>query len=90
MSCGYDGALLKDGRAARCARCGCDLRRRPPLSYAEMEGFVSREAPSADGLSRDEQRLIERWLLGLLAALIVIVAACAVLTRLAFGGHESI
>ncbi len=50
-----------------------------------MEGFVQREPAESDAMPRDEQRLIERWLLGLLGALIVIVIACAVLTRVAFG-----
>ena len=39
VACGYDGALLRNGLAARCARCGCDLRERPARSYVEMEGF---------------------------------------------------
>ena len=42
LACGYDGALLQDGQAPRCARCGCDLRRRPARSYAEMEGLVGK------------------------------------------------
>ncbi|MEM7228447.1 MAG: hypothetical protein AAF432_06495 [Planctomycetota bacterium] len=42
VACGYDGALLRGGAATRCARCGCDLRRRPARSYAEMEGLLGR------------------------------------------------
>ena len=40
VECGYDGPLLRNGHAENCARCGCDLRQRPAMSYAEMEGFV--------------------------------------------------
>ena len=40
VACGYDGALLQNGRAERCARCGCDLHLRPARSYAEMEGLI--------------------------------------------------
>jgi hypothetical protein len=39
--CGYDGALIRSGRTDRCVQCGCDLRERPPRSYAEMEGIVA-------------------------------------------------
>jgi hypothetical protein len=45
VACGYDGVQLRNGYAARCARCDCDFRRRPARSYAEMEGLVS---PSAN------------------------------------------
>ena len=62
LSCGYDGALLRNGRAPRCARCGCDLRQRPARSYVEMEGLP-------DGTDRRKRRLdpevevklVHRW-----------------------------
>jgi hypothetical protein len=64
VACGYDGALLRGGQAARCARCGCDLHERPARSYAEMEGLVGHpitiESPWKPELRR--QRLIQRWL----------------------------
>jgi hypothetical protein len=64
VACGYDGALLRGGQAQRCARCGCDLRRRPARSYAEMEGLIGQpvtlEKPWRPG--GREQRLIQRWL----------------------------
>ena len=90
VECGYDGALLRDGAAARCARCGCDLRRRPARSYAEMEGMVvrapQRRVPPPEKRSRDLQRqLLGRWLafgllaMGLLLLLVYLaVAAFAV------------
>lgn len=82
--CGYDGALLQNGRAERCARCGCDLHLRPARSYAEMEGLIGQpitlDSPPAPG-SR-EQRLIQRWLaflffvmLGLLLMAYLVAAA---------------
>jgi hypothetical protein len=76
--CGYDGALLRGGRAARCARCGCDLRRRPARSYAEMEGLTGARSPSGPRavLFRDDgERIARRWLLVLLGALSVLLVA---------------
>ena len=71
VACGYDGALLKAGRAERCARCGCDLLERPARSYAEMEGLLD-EADSADARPRaalqevdavrPPYQTIQRWL----------------------------
>ncbi|MHC5023490.1 MAG: hypothetical protein ACYTGG_06205 [Planctomycetota bacterium] len=64
VACGYDGALLRGGQAPQCARCGCDLRRRPARSYAEMEGLLGQpvtiDAPLRGG--RREERIINRWL----------------------------
>ncbi len=89
VECGYDGALLRDGAAARCARCGCDLRRRPARSYAEMEGMVvrapQRRVTPPEKRSHDLQRqLLQRWLafgflaIGLLLLVYLAVAAFAV------------
>ena len=71
VACGYDGALLKGGRAERCARCGCDLQERPARSYAEMEGLIGELASSGAGPAparrrgeevRDPRLAIQRWL----------------------------
>lgn len=63
VACGYDGSLLKDGLAPRCARCGCDLRKRPARSYVEMEGLVTRKlAPQPWPAAYDEPRVLNRWL----------------------------
>jgi hypothetical protein len=71
VACGYDGALLRQGRAPRCAQCGCDLRERPARSYAEMEGLVGRPlilgpsyvpARRLDDGARSMQRAIQRWI----------------------------
>ncbi len=62
LACGYDGALLRDGLASRCARCGCDLRRRPARSYVEMEGLPG--GPDRRAISLDpsvEAKLVHRW-----------------------------
>ena len=87
VGCGYDGALLDGGRAPRCARCGCDLARRPARSYAEMEGLLphqrraeSRRASGPIGLDRLEHRTsVQRWL----AFLFLLVVAGAALMCLA-------
>jgi len=62
VACGYDGALLRDGLASLCARCGCDLRKRPARSYIEMEGFPPLPRRTARGRDPDaEAQLVHRW-----------------------------
>ncbi len=75
VACGYDGALLKAGDAARCARCGCDLRIRPARSYAEMEGLVGQPITldSPFEPERAEQRAIQRWLAFLFIVMVGLV-----------------
>ena len=63
MACGYDGALLREGLAARCAKCGCDLRQRPARSYVEMEGLAG-ELPRGPVGSTEidpEPHVLSRW-----------------------------
>lgn len=76
VACGYDGALLQDGLAERCARCGCDLRARPAKSYAEMEGFISTEVTTgiSDHSVINTSRLLHRWLLFLFFSMLMIIA----------------
>ena len=82
VECGYDGALLRGGMAARCARCGCDLRKRPARSYAEMEGLLgqpyvrdARLAASDDAhTGRVAERLISRWLAFLFGGMLLLIA----------------
>ena len=64
VACGYDGALLRGGRAERCARCGCDLKERPARSYAEMEGLIGQPVTIDSPMSepRKQERLVNRWL----------------------------
>lgn len=78
VACGYDGALLQGGQARRCARCGCDLQKRPARSYAEMEGLLGHslalddQEPAADEPSPES--LIQRWLAFLFMAVICLIA----------------
>ncbi len=64
VACGYDGALLRGGHAEVCARCGCNLVKRPARSYAEMEGLAGQPMMLDEPLTspRREARLIHRWL----------------------------
>ena len=57
--CGYDGALLCGGLADTCADCGCDLRKRPARSYAEMEGLAPPPA-KPNSLLFDEGHALSR------------------------------
>ena len=77
VACGYDGALLRNGHADRCARCGIDLRHRPARSYAEMEGLLGQpEQIDAPGRQQArEERLIHRWLTFLFFVLLGFIAA---------------
>ena len=62
VACGYDGALLRDGMAPLCARCGCDLRERPARSYIEMEGFPPLPPRTSRRHDPDvEAQLVHRW-----------------------------
>ncbi len=62
VACGYDGALLRNGMAPRCARCGCDLRERPARSYVEMEGFPPLPPRTSRRHDPDvEAQLVHRW-----------------------------
>ncbi len=64
VACGYDGALLRGGHAEICARCGCNLLKRPARSYAEMEGLLGQPMTLDEPLSspRCQERLIHRWI----------------------------
>lgn len=64
VACGYHGSLLRNGHAQICARCGCDLVKRPARSYAEMEGLLGQPMTLDEPLStpRRQERLIHRWL----------------------------
>ncbi len=75
VACGYDGAMLRGGAAARCARCGCDLRRRPARSYMEMEGFRDITLPRQPWPKDDpvEARMLARWIAFLFVAMMGMV-----------------
>ena len=76
VACGYNGKLLRNGTAPRCARCGCDLRKRPARSYAEMEGLIHQtitlDSPSIN--HQCSQRYFNKWILFLFFAAIGIFA----------------
>jgi hypothetical protein len=75
VNCGYDGALLRGGQASRCARCGCDLRKRPARSYAEMEGLVGHPLQHEPATpKRGDEKLIHRWLTFLFVSMLGIMA----------------
>ncbi len=73
VACGYDGSLLRNGLASRCARCGCDLRKRPARSYVEMEGLggIPRRTRPPD--SWLEPRITQRWIAFMLMAMFGLV-----------------
>ena len=76
LACGYDGKLLRNGLAPRCARCGCDLKKRPARSYAEMEGLISQPINLDSPLNSapQERRFVNRWVVFLFFATICIIA----------------
>jgi hypothetical protein len=94
VSCGYDGSLLLAAQAERCVRCGCDLRERPPRSYAEMEGLLGQplstdpvtadDADSFEVLRGREQRLVQRWLAFLFVVMLGLICLVC-LSAEAFG-----
>ncbi len=83
VACGYDGALLRGGHAEVCARCGCNLVKRPARSYAEMEGLRRPASPSNRPFADNyDERLRRRWMafsvvamMGLVAILYLLAAA---------------
>lgn len=89
VRCGYDGRGVHDGVFRHndpwCPNCGCDFRRRPPQSYAEMEGlydepYVSVQtrlaSPKRSKASRQEfYRRLERCLAAIFVLLVSVVIA---------------
>lgn len=80
VACGYDGALLQGGLAPRCARCGCNLRKRPARSYAEMEGLVSPRPEAAARRAGVEQRVAHKWFVFLFVSALVVLTVVYLLT----------
>lgn len=76
VACGYDGTLLHAGHADCCAKCGCDLKSRPPRSYAEMEGLLGQPIVLHTPLYEPapQERLLHRWLAFLFISLLGILA----------------
>lgn len=77
LACGYDGELLHGGRVARCPQCGCDMRRRPARSYAEMEGLLGQPVeiePAAVMSDQAHQRFLRRWILFMFFSILLVLA----------------
>ena len=77
VQCGYDDSPIISSQLDRCPRCDCDLRQRPPRSYAEMEGLLGHPLTiSSPRLSKtivNEESLVQRWLAVLFCAMMLIV-----------------
>ncbi len=68
-----------------CAGCGCDLADRPARSYAEMEGLVEVVAEAAlqdPFVSWRRSLTLERWLLTVFTAAVLLAFTLHVVTRL--------
>jgi hypothetical protein len=80
VSCGYDGVSVSRMQTARCPRCRCNLRERPPRSYAEMEGLLGMAVIDAEPIEQTlvEQergtRMVHRWLAFLFFGMLGILA----------------
>ena len=83
VACGQEVACVRTADA--CMGCGCDLVERPARSYAEMEGLVEAVAEAAvpDPFVAWRRSLtLERWLLTLFTASVLVAFALHVVTRL--------
>lgn len=86
VECGYDGILLQNGQAVQCARCGCDLQKRPARSYAEMEGLVGQPLTIDKPVvwPGEQTNMLQRWL-AFLFLWAVLLGAIACLSMAAIG-----
>jgi hypothetical protein len=80
VACGYDGALLRNGFATRCAKCGCDLRKRPARSYVEMEGLPGARSRLGPSGFDPEPHVLSRWLAFLFLAMLMLIVIIALST----------
>ena len=62
-----------------CHECGCDFSRRPPRSYAELEGLT----PLDLGAAAEQRRRRPRWSLSGVLFLLVLAALVALAATLA-------
>ncbi|MHC4208817.1 MAG: hypothetical protein ACYTE6_09285 [Planctomycetota bacterium] len=79
VACGYDGSLLRNGFATRCAKCGCDLRKRPARSYVEMEGLSwgDQRRPVGPTGFDPEPHVLSRWFAFLFLVMLMLVTIIA-------------
>ena len=86
VQCGLAADAISATQVDECPRCGCDLRSRPPRSYAEMEGLNELDAPSpamVDALARARaDAAAAKWLV-VVGAVAVMAAGALVGTILA-------
>ena len=83
VACGQEVAASRAMDA--CAGCGCDLADRPARSYAEMEGRVEAVAEAAlqdPFVSWRRSLTLERWLLTVFTAAVLLAFTLHVVTRL--------
>ena len=84
VACGQ--AVASAHLVETCRACGCDLQERPARSYAEMEGLV--EAVPAEAAAGDpflawrRSLTLERWLLTLFTAAVLLAFTLHVAARL--------
>ncbi len=100
VRCGYDGRAVQEGVFRRsepwCPNCGCDFRRRPPLSYAEMEGLYAEPFVSVGPLPpsprrvRRARRMLRRRFERCLAAIFVLLISFVVAAHFIYLGLSAI
>lgn len=93
VRCGFDGPAVNRRAVSACPECGCDFAKRPPRSYAEMEGLLGspvltqpRRVVEIEVEQDDRnERVVYRWLafmfismVGLLAIAYLAAAVMAV------------
>jgi len=96
VRCGFDGRAVQEGflrqSEAWCPNCGCDFRRRPPQSYAEMEGlndepFISVQPVAASPRrARRARRMLRRRFERCLAAIFVLLVSFVVVGHFIYLG----
>lgn len=100
VRCGFDGRAVQDGVLRRsdawCPNCGCDFHRRPPRSYAEMEGLddgpflsVQRLGPAPQCRRRARRQFLRR-LERCLAVLFVLIVSFVVAAHFVYLGLSMI
>ena len=75
VQCGLAAEAIPASQLDECPRCGCDLRSRPPRSYADMEGLRELDGPSPAALDAMVRARAEtaaaRWLVVVCAVAVV-------------------
>jgi hypothetical protein len=89
VQCGLAAEAISATQVDECPRCGCDLRARPPRSYADMEGLREMEGPAPaalDALARARaEAAAARWLV--VVACVALLASGVLLGTLLAAAH---